>query len=205
MEFGQWRAMAVVTVALAIGAVLLLRPWSGEGHTSGKGLDGGSFTTTYPPGWGLTVRHGPEGAARYQISSNGAPVSGLGIGPPGTIAITIDETPASLLSKIHLAGGRPDPAAAIQSSLELLPQSVGTPTGALEIVHTEFPRPTYLDGADAAREAYTYLWAGHRNVQVDVLSHRGGALFLLELDTEPPLAQQGRAALEALTSDWRWH
>jgi hypothetical protein len=112
--------------------------------------------------------------------------------------------PLSLLSKIFLAGGRPDPAAASQSSIELLPHSVGTPAGALSVVRTEPPNTTSLDGADAAREAYTYTWTGHRNLQVDVLSHRGGQLFLLELDAGPAVAQQGQAALEAITSAWRW-
>ena len=205
MELGQWRAIATFAViALAMGAVLLLRPWSGGGHTSGQGLDGGSFTTAYQPGWGLTVRHGTSGAARYQLSSNQAPVDGLGIGPPGTIAITIDEMPVSLLRKMYLAGGSPDPAAASQTSIELLPHSVGTPAGAQSVVRTESPHATYLDGADAASEAYTYSLGGHGNLQVDILSHRGGQLFLLELDTELLAAPQGQAALETITSNWRW-
>ena len=195
----------LAVVVLAIAAVLLLRPWNGDGHGSARTLQSGSFVTSYPSGWRLTVSNGRSGAERYQLSSNGAPVNGLGVGPAGTIGITIDQMPISSLGEIHLAGGHPDPAAASQSSIELLPHSVGTPAGAQDIVRTESPNAIYLDGADAAREAYRYTWGGHSNLQVDILSHRGGQLFLLELDAEPALVQQGQAALEGITSDWRWH
>lgn len=187
---------------LVVGALLLIRPWSGGGQTT---LNGGSFTIAYPAGWDLTARRGPTGAVRYQLSSTGAPISGLGIGPAGTIGITIDEMPISTLAVKHLTGTSADPAASSQNAIELLPHAVGTPVGAEDLARAEFPHAITLDGADAAREAYTYSWAGHTNMQVDILSHLGGRLFLLELDAEPAVAHAGQTALEAIIQDWRWH
>jgi hypothetical protein len=198
-------AVALAAVVLVIAALLVLRPWGGNRPTGPQTLNGGSFTTAYQTGWALTVRHGPAGAARYQLSSTGAPVNGLGIPPVGTIGITIDEMPVSSLAVLHLAGAGPDPAAASQSAVELLPHAVGTPSGAQAVATADFAHAMTLDGADAAEEAYTYNLAGHENLQVDVLSHHEGQLVLLELDAEPAVARAGQAALEAITGKWRWH
>jgi hypothetical protein len=202
MDLRQRPLALALAAVLAIAALLLLRPWGGDRHTAT--LEGGSFSTAYQAGWVLRARRGPTGAARYQLSSTGAPVSGLGIGSAGTIGITIDEMPISSLAVLHLAGASADPAAASQSAIELLPHAVGTPAGAEDLARVEFPHAITLDGADAAREAYTYSWAGRENLQVDILSHRGGRLYLLELDAEPAVAPAGQAALEAITGDWRW-
>jgi hypothetical protein len=197
--------MALAAAVLAISALLLLRPWDGDRQAAPQTLNGGSFTTAYQAGWALTVRHGPTGTARYQLSSTGAPVNGLGIAPPGTIGITIDEMPVSSLAVLHLAGAGPDPAAASQSAVELLPHAVGTPSGAQAVATADLAHALTLDGADAAEEAYTYSVAGHENVQVDILSHHEGQMVLLELDAEPAAAGAGQAALEAITREWRWH
>lgn len=42
-------------------------------------LSGGSFATAYPKGYRLTLRHGAQGAARYQLSSTGAAVNSVEI------------------------------------------------------------------------------------------------------------------------------
>jgi hypothetical protein len=197
-------ALALAAAVLAIAALLLLRPWDGDRQTAPQTLNGDSFTTAYEAGWGLTVRHGPTGTARYQLSSTGAPVNGLGIAPARTIGITIDEMPVSSLAVLHLAGAGPDPAAASQSAVELLPHAVGTPSGAEGVATADSAHATTLDGADAAEEAYTYSLAGRDNVQVDILSRHEGQLVLLELDAEPAVAGAGQAALEAIAGEWRW-
>ncbi|HEV2980272.1 MAG TPA: hypothetical protein VGX51_02470 [Solirubrobacteraceae bacterium] len=178
---------------------------SGDHRRSEKvRLTGDAFVTAYPQGWTLAVKRKPALGARYQLSSTGAQVSGLGIPPAGTIGVTIDETPASTLSRYHLAGAKPDAVALSQNATQLLPNVVGTPRAAESVVRVEAPRRTRLDGADAAEEAYTYTYASLPNVQVDVLSHHGDKIVLVELDTEPGLGAAGQAALAAITGDWRW-
>ncbi|SRR6266699_2901652 len=196
--------------AVAITGALLLG-CSGSGSDTGlrqqkrlKSLDGSAFATSYPAGWTLAVKHGPAGSARYQLSSTGAPVNGVGIPALGSIGITIDETPTSALSRFHLAGARPDTTASRQSALQLLPHVAGTPRVAEGVALASPPRGTTLAGVDAAEESYSYTDAGRENTQVDVLSQRGGRIVLIELDTEPSLGRAGEAALEAVTGNWRW-
>lgn len=197
-------AGVVGILAVAIAAFLLSSTSGGDGNSGVRTLNGGSFTTAYQASWHLTVRQDPTGVARYQLSSTDAPIDGLGIPAAGAIGVTIDEVPDSALRVLHLAGARPDTDAAKQSAVELLPNVVGTPSEAQGVARATAPHATSLQGADAAEEAYIYNLGGRGNVQVDVLSHRDGRIFLLELDTEPALARAGQAALEAITREWRW-
>jgi hypothetical protein len=198
-------ANAVGVLAVAIGGFLLSSTSSDHRHSGVRPLNGGSFTTAYPASWHLSAKHGPTGIATYQLSSTGAPINGLGIPPAGTIGITIAELPVSALRELHLAGRRSDRAAAKQSALELLPDVVGTPSEARGVTRTTSPHATSLNGADAAQEAYTYRLGAREIVQVDILSHREGLIFLIELDAEPALAPRGQAALQAIKMHWRWH
>jgi len=206
-------ALAALLLAAA-GALLLLSPGSRHAATpaarppaprpaSLQKLDASAFTSSYPSGWTLTVkRH--DALARYQLSSTGAPINGLGIPPGATVGVTIDETPESALTVLHLAGAKPDRAARKQDAVELMPDVVGVPAGAHGIVHTLAPHPTELAGQSAAEEAYYYTYHGRPNVQVDVLAARGGRVVLVELDAEPRLAATSRSVLEALAAHWRW-
>jgi hypothetical protein len=197
-------ALFVLATSAAVALALLLGLGCGS-QAGTQTLSGGSFTTFYPVGWTEAVKRSPIGsAARYQLSSTGALPNGLGIPPPGTIAITIDETPVSALASLHLAGAAPDTAAARQSSAELLPNVVGTPRRAQDVTRTASPHATNLAGADAAKEAYAYTNAGLETVQVDLLVHHGSAVIVVELDTEPGLASKGEAAFETIVKHWRW-
>jgi hypothetical protein len=157
-----------------------------------------SFTTAYEPGWTLTSKVGPDGVTRHQLSSTGASINGLGLPPSGTVGITIDEDPLSGVVDgrfLSLAG---------ESVLGLLRLTVGTPRGARDVTLAGAPRATTLGGMQAAEEAYTYVYEGRQNTQVDVLGKRDGRSVLVELDAEPTLSRQSQAALELLVADWRW-
>jgi len=200
----------LLAAVAAVAAVLLLTPSRGSQPRSAQAakavqaLDGVGFTTGYPAGWGVTIKHGPSGFIAYQLSSTGAPISGLGIPPAGTVGITISETPIAALNTLHLTGASPDTAAAGQTPLELLPNVVGAPGQAERVTRTESPHPTTLGGATAAEESYSYAYAGRENAQVDILSRHGAEIALVELDAEPTLAQTSQATLETITQHWRW-
>jgi hypothetical protein len=167
-------------------------------------LRAATFMTPYPGGYELTVRHGPLGAVRYELSSSGVHENAVEIPPAGTVAVTIDETPIVLFKRLHLAGALPDDAAAGQTLLQLMPNFVGTPATAKHVAHVLRVRATKLAGRPAAEEAYAYSYEGRENVQVDVLSRRRGQVVNIELDAEPALAAASRSALEAITGGWRW-
>lgn len=212
-------AVAVLAVLAAVGAVLLLGSSHGHSQVSHGGLSsttpvtpsatkvlqGGVFTTSYQSSWTITTKRSSIGAALYKLSSTGAPIDNLGIPPAGTVGVTIAETPVSFFSSAHLLGAAPDPGAARQSAVELLPHLVGTPGGALHATLASPPRHTSLAGAEAAIESYGYTYAGVGDIQVDILSRRDGKVVLVELNVEPALASQGEAALETITRSWRWH
>ncbi len=169
-----------------------------------KPLTAATFTTSYPGSYTLAVKHSSLGAARYQLSSTGAPANSVEIPPAGTVAVTIDETPTSLFRNLHLAGALPDSAASIQTPVQLMPNFVGTPARAAGVVHVLPVHAVTLDRAAAAEEAYTYTFNGRQNVQVDVLSRRHGQVVNIELDAEAALSSASRAALEMITGSWRW-
>ena len=171
-----------------------------------QALNGSSFATAYPAGWNLAVKPltsgatGPSGTTMYILSSTGAKLNGDGIPPPGTIGITIYETP---LSTIELEDN--DPTAKTGSAITLANYVVGTPEGAQGVAETAKPHQASLDGAEAATRSFAYSYSGHKNVQVDLVSQRNHELALqVESDAEPALASQGQAALETITRNWRW-
>jgi hypothetical protein len=202
---GLLAAVAAVAATLLLSAPRTTQHHAGiQPQTGTQALNGTGFATSYPPGWGLTVKPGPLGLVAYQLSSTRAPINGLGIPPAGAIGITISETPTAALKVLHLTGARPDTAVARQSPVELLPNVVGTPGLAARVTRTESPHPTTLGGAAAAEESYAYTFAGHENIQIDVLCRHGSGIVLVELDAEPALAQESQAALETITQQWGW-
>jgi hypothetical protein len=159
---------------------------------SASSVRAGSFTASYPASWRLTSARG-HGTTRYQLSSTGAAIGGLGIGPAGTVGVTIDES----LPSTRLGAFAHDAA-------RLLPLSVGTPRAALDVALSAPPRTVQLGGAQAAEESYAYTYEGRQNVQSDVLAVHGGRLVLVELDGEPNAAHAAQAGFEALMRSWRW-
>src|SRR5277367_1031391 len=132
MFAGRSRLVLLGVVAVAVVGVGLLLLSSSHAHSQIasaptvvqprlKTLDGGLFSTSYSGGWSVSSKHNATGAAQYQLSSTGASVSALGIGPAGTVAVTIEQTPLSFFSTGHLLGAGPDTAASSQSAVELLP------------------------------------------------------------------------------------
>lgn len=151
-----------------------------------------SFTAPYPAAWHLTTLRA-HGATRSQLSSSGRPIDGLGIGPAGTVGVTVEESAPSA----RLAAFR-------GSMVALLAFVVGTPRQARDITLAAPPRSVSLDGAPAAEESYAYTFAGRQNVQSDVIARRGERLLFIELDAEPAAARAGAAGFAMLTGRWRW-
>ena len=192
--------LAVVVVG-AIAAITVHGPKGAQ--TSAQTLSAAAFTTSYPSGWTLAVRHA-NGITAYQLSSGADPASALEIPPPGTISITISEVSAATVALHPLDGALPDVDAATQTALELLPNVVGAPPGALAVTVTAAAHEATLGGSDAAQTAYAYTYAGLANAQSDIVARRGDQIFDAELDSEPSLQSQGNAALATLIAAWRW-
>jgi hypothetical protein len=164
----------------------------GPARTGSRTLDARLFSASHPAAWSVVTAH-RGGAVRYQLSSTGKTIDSLGIGPAGTVGVTILETAPS-----RIVGAFKGAASA------LLPLIVGTPRTAAGVTRTATPRATKLDGAQAAEESYAYKYNGRENVQSDVLARRGDRLVLIELDGEPTAARDAEAGFEALTRGWRW-
>ncbi len=173
----------LVSFALAAGA---LAATSSTAATTT--LRGTSFTTSYPTGWKVATRR-KDGAAQYLLSSTGAAISALGIGPAGTVGVTVEEIPAP--SKIRN-----------ESAEQLLLQLAGTPVKQV----TELRRPAIssLDGVQAATFACSYTYRGVANVQVDLVARHRTTVIFLETDADPAKATQASASLATIVSDWRW-
>jgi hypothetical protein len=185
-------AMALLAAAIGAAAVAALEA-SAKASTSP--LDGRTFTTAFPAGWTLTETQPSAGVTSYTLSSNGVSVNGVGIPPAGSSAITIEEYSIALAA---------DPAAVPQSPLTLLPEVIGTPKSAIGEASTVAVHETNLGGAPAAAASYTYTYDGVGNVQSDVVSRDGPEIATIELDTEPALASQATAALDAVIAHWHW-
>jgi hypothetical protein len=192
--------LAVVIVG-AVAALTLHGPKLAQ--TSSQTLNAATFTTSYPSGWLMSVRRA-NGITTYQLSSGADPASAVEIPPPGTISITISEVSAATVALHPLGGAVPDVDAATQTALELLPNVVGTPPGALADTVTAAAHATTLGGSDAAQTAFAYTYAGLANAQSDIVARRGDQIFDAELDSEPSLQSQGNAALATLIAAWRW-
>ncbi len=200
--------LAAVLVVVIAGAVVFFTlpskhsPTATSAHAPGAPatIHAPSFTASYVEGWSLETRTNSRGAHRYQLSSTGAAINGLGIPPAGTVGITIDESAPAGLATAHIAGRPADSYRAVA----LLPFVVGEPASAVGVSRTERPTTTVLDGEEAGEEAFSYAYKGRQNLQVDVLSKHDGHLFLIELDAEPRLAHPSQSGLSAVTSGWRW-
>ena len=120
-------------------------------------LRGSAFTTAYPDGWTVTIRHRSAEDTTYVLTSSAASANDLGIPPAGAIGITIDEYSLEAVSAI-------DPAAAAtvsQDPLALLPAFIGTPRTAVYEVSSVALHTTTLGAAAAAAAAsYTYIYNG---------------------------------------------
>jgi hypothetical protein len=207
---GRTPVLAALAVLLLCGAgtEIALRSPHGQARATarprGTTIDGGFFTTTVSSSWHLISKRNAAGSALYKLSSTGLPANGLDVPPAGTIGVTISVTPGRLLAVYHLAGGPADTAWAAQDALELMPNMVGTPSAAEYVTSAGTPSLSSLAGAEAAIESYSYIYHGTGNIQVDLVARRGGNLILIELDTEPSLAHQGEAAMQAIARNWRW-
>ncbi len=162
-------------------------------------IDAGSFTAAVPAGWTVAAR-AAGGAHGYHLSSTGATIDPLGIGPKGTIGITLTESRPGALAH-GLVKGRP---ASGYSASALLPAVIGTPGRAVSVKLVAAPEPRHLAGQPAGEEAFTYSYTGRKMMQVDLLAKHGGRLFVVELDAEPALASESQAALHTIFSSWRW-
>jgi hypothetical protein len=214
---GRTAVISVIALVVAVAAGILL---SSHGHgratppsvpsasqtapapsgaaAAAKTLNAVAFTSAYASGWTLTSKHAPSGAARYQLSSTATPPNALGIPVAGSVGVTIDVTPVSLLARAHFPG------ATGASPLKLLPDFVGTPRGAKGVKLASRPQRSRLGGAKAAIESYAYIYRDVANLQVDLLARHGHEVVLVELDTAPTLASAGEAALETLGRSWHW-
>jgi hypothetical protein len=163
-----------------------------------KVLHGVAFASSFSATWNAWTATRPNGAARYQLSSTAATPNGLGIPAPGGVAVTIDDTPTTVLP-VRLSRAK-----AGASPVALIPDFVGVPSGAVGTKLASPPASTRLGGAEAAIESYAYTDSGVANVQVDILARHDGRFVLVELDTEPAFAAAGEAALETLGKHWLW-
>lgn len=184
---GRRRAIFVCStlavLALAIGAFAAV-----SSGASPRTLRGNSFTTSYPAGWTIATRR-KGAAAQYLLSSTGAAISGLGIGPAGTVGVTLEELPAP-------------PKVRTESAKQLLQQAVGTPVKAVTYVRA--PAIGSLDGAQAATFACAYTYRGVANVQVDLVALHGTTIIFLETNAEPAKASRASSALTMITAHWHW-
>lgn len=211
-------ALGVAALAvIAAGAVVLVMPGSGGPATvtpraprltaggphnapsGARTLTAGSFTASYPPSWSASSARASK-ARSYRLSSTGARIGSVGIGPAGTVGVTIYEI--GLPRALVASSGKGSSASA--DGLELLRRVVGVPRGAHGVTRTEAPRATSLDGVPAVEESFAYTFAGRANVQSDVLARRGAQVVVVELDGEPAAARSQEPAFEGLFRSWRW-
>jgi len=182
----RWSIVGLSTlVSLALAVSAFAAPSSSANTTT---LRGTSFTTSYPAGWKIaTQRKGA--AAQYLLSSTGAAISRLGIGPAGTVGVTLDELVAP--SKVRS-----------ESAEQLLQQLVGTPVK--QVTDMRPPAIAKVDGAQAATFACSYTYDGVANVQVDLVARRGPTVMFLETNADPAKAAQASSAFALIVANWRW-
>jgi hypothetical protein len=167
---------------------------------SAQSIQAGAFTADVPAGWTVT-RKTEKGATGYHLSSTGAPINGLGIGPAGTVGITVSESGTIALTRGHI-DGKPLNS---YSATQLLPFLVGQPAQATSIARAQPPTAGSLDGQADGEEASSYTYEGREILQIDVLAKRAHHIIMIELDTEPALASKSHAALQTVSSSWHWH
>ncbi len=206
MPSGRLALMSVLVLVLAGAGVVLAT--SGRRNSRGRAsapteheIHTASFKTPIPAGWYFVQeRSSAAGALGFHLSSTGAPVDGLGIGPKGTAALTVAESAPGVLAAARFRGR----AASGLTPPELLPHLIGQPRGAASVVTVQAPAATRLDGAPAAQAAFTYDFQGRPMTQTDVIAEHGGRVFTVELDAEQSQAAAGQTALATVLSSWRW-
>jgi hypothetical protein len=195
--------VAVAAGAAAVGAVLALTLGGSGGAAAGvTALAGGWFKTAYPAGFLLSVSHPVAGATVYQLTSpSTTAVAPFIQGPPpaGVVAVDITDVSVALVESLDH-----DPAAGTQKPIQILPSTVDEPSGAAGVVNSVPVYSTTLDGLPAAAAGYYYTYQGVGNVQLDELARDGAQLEGIEMDTEPSLTAQGRAALSTIIAHWSW-
>ena len=159
-----------------------------------------SFTAPVPGGWTVRARANSKGTHQFQLGSTKAPINGVGIGPAGTVALTITEYGPQALTRGRIAG-KP---AGSYSPVALLRYVVGQPARAEGVQVGQHPTATVLAGAQAGEEAFFYGYRSRMNLQVDVIAKRNGHLFLIELDAEPRLETTSKAAVSEVLGGWRF-
>ncbi len=203
---------AVLALVLGAAAVFVLMPSkhpaaaqsapasAAAPASSTTSIHTASFTVPVPAGWTVREQSNSKGAHQFQLGSTKASINGLGIGPGGTVGVTITEYTPAVLSKGRI-NGKP---AGRYSAAALLPFTVGQPARAEGVQVGEHATPTTLDGAQAGEEAFFYGYKGRANVQVDVIAKHAGRLFLVELDAEPRLQATSKSALAQILSGWHF-
>ncbi len=197
---------AVLALVAGAAAVFVLMPSKHDASAQGTpaasttSINTASFTLPVPTGWTVREHSNGKGANQFQLGSTKAQINGLGIGPGGTVAVTITEYTPAVLAKGRIAG-KP---ASTYSAAALLPFTVGQPASAEGVQVGQHATPTTLDGAQAGEEAFFYGYKGRANLQVDVLAKHGGRLFLVELDAEPRLQATSKSALSQILGGWRF-
>ncbi len=194
-------ALAVVGVGIGLALAVTL---GGSNRAAARttALNTGSFKTAYPDGFVLSVSHPVAGATVYQLTSpSSAAVSPFIHGPPpaGVIAVDITDASVALVESLDH-----DPEAAAQTPIQILPSIVSEPSGATGVVNLEPVHPTSLDGLAAAAVGYSYSYQGVWDVQLDVLARNGQEVEGIEMDADPALATQAKAALATILAHWSW-
>jgi hypothetical protein len=206
MSRNQLVAAAVVALVVGAAAVFFVLP-SGRRAAdqsapaaTATSLQAASFTAPLPAGWTVRERSNRSGAHQFQLGSTKATINGLGIGPGGTVAVTITEYGPQALARGRISG---KPAGSF-SPVGLLPFLVGQPAHAEGVQVGQHPTPVSLAGAPAGEEAFFYGYRGRENVQVDVIAKHNGRLFMVELDAEPRLQAASKSALSQILGGWRF-
>jgi hypothetical protein len=161
-------------------------------------VTGTGFSTSYPSAWSVSSHIGRRGSSQHLLSSSGAAIDALGLGPAGTVAVTIDDTPTSgVRAGQRFSEQRLD-------AVRLLAVNVGTPEAAQAKSLAARPHAVALDGIEAGEESYVYTYEGRQNMQVDVVARHDRHIVLVELDAEPRLASASQAALTQILAAWHW-
>lgn len=197
---------AVLALVAGAAAVFLLMPSKHQAAAQSRpavsttSIHTAYFTVPVPAGWTVREQSNAKGAHQFQLGSTEATINGVGIGPGGTVAVTITEYTPAVLSKGKIAG-KP---AGSYSTAALLPFTVGQPARAEGVQVAQHATPTTLDGAQAGEEAFFYGYKGRANLQVDVIAKHAGRLYLVELDAEPRLQATSKSALSQILGGWHF-
>jgi hypothetical protein len=218
MSRNQVLAAAALALVVGAAAVFVLMPSGHQADAQGSSsaapgsssgatavtsttwLHAASFTAPVPAGWTVREQSNAKGTHQFQLGSTKASINGVGIGPAGTVAVTITAYSPQALTHGHIAG-KP---ASTYSPAALLAYVVGQPAQAEGVQVGQHPTATTLAGAPAAEEAFFYGYRSRENLQVDVIAKHAGRLYMVELDAEPRLRTASESALSQILGGWRF-